>query len=463
MPDPFLKDPLRYREQDQFKTAMTSTLLKSSARSPLNAPTVRHFPNGLTVIAEHLPVDAVNLSVWMNLGSAVESDEINGMAHFLEHMIFKGTPSIKSGEFERAIEQRGAVTNAATSQDYTNYYITTAPKDFAELAPLQVDVLLNASIPDDAFDRERLVVLEEIRRSEDNPRRRTYQRSMQLAFEVLPYNRPVLGPTSVIEQLKAQQMRDFHSTRYQPGAMTAVAVGNLPVDRLIEIVADSFAAKSTARNGNINLPSTDSIHPQFQSPTYGQELPFTETIRREFVDSALQQARLILMWRVPGFVEMSETYALDVLATILGHGRTTRLVQDLREDQGLVSSISVSNMTLRLGGVFSISAQLATENIEAVEAAIVGHIRTLQTELVTDAEISRIRTQVANRFVFANETPSDRASLYGYYQSMVGDLAPALNYAASIQALTAQDLREAAVKYLSPDAIGVVVIRPEAA
>ncbi|MFS8118476.1 MAG: M16 family metallopeptidase [Microcoleus sp.] len=442
---------------------MTSTLLKSSARSPLNAPTVRHFPNGLTVIAEHLPVDAVNLSVWMNLGSAVESDEINGMAHFLEHMIFKGTPSIKSGEFERAIEQRGAVTNAATSQDYTNYYITTAPKDFAELAPLQVDVLLNASIPDDAFDRERLVVLEEIRRSEDNPRRRTYQRSMQLAFEVLPYNRPVLGPTSVIEQLKAQQMRDFHSSRYQPGAMTAVAVGNLPVDQLIEIVADSFAAKSTARNGNINLPSTDSIHPQFQSPTYGQELPFTETIRREFVDSALQQARLILMWRVPGFVEMSETYALDVLATILGHGRTTRLVQDLREDQGLVSSISVSNMTLRLGGVFSISAQLATENIEAVEAAIVGHIRTLQTELVTDAEISRIRTQVANRFVFANETPSDRASLYGYYQSMVGDLAPALNYAASIQALTAQDLREAAVKYLSPDAIGVVVIRPEAA
>ena len=172
---------------------MTSILLKSSSRSPLNAPTVRNFPNGLTVIAEHLPVDAVNLSVWLNLGSAVEPDEINGMAHFLEHMIFKGTPSIKSGEFERAIEQRGAVTNAATSQDYTNYYITTAPKDFAELAPLQVEVLLNASIPDDAFDRERQVVLEEIRRSEDNPRRRTYQRSMELAFEVLPYKRPVLG------------------------------------------------------------------------------------------------------------------------------------------------------------------------------------------------------------------------------------------------------------------------------
>jgi len=434
---------------------MTSTLLKTSPRSPLNAPTVRHFPNGLTVIAEHLPVDAVNLSVWLNIGSAVETDDINGMAHFLEHMIFKGTPSIPSGEFERAIEQRGAVTNAATSQDYTNYYITAAPKDFAQLAPLQIDVLLNASIPDDAFERERLVVLEEIRRSEDNPRRRIYQRSMELAFEVLPYRRPVLGPTSTIEQLTAQQMRDFHGSRYRPASMTAVAVGNLPVDELIEIVAESFAAKSTASQGE--------THPESATPKYSQESPFAETVRREFVDASLQQARLIMMWRVPGFDRLCETYALDVLATILGHGRTTRLVKDLREDKGLVSSISVSNMTQRLGGVFSISAQLATENLPAVEAAITQHVRALQTELATDAEISRIRTQVANRFIFGNETPSDRANLYGYYQSMLGDIAPALNYAACIQAQSAADLRNAAVKYLSPDAMGVVVIRPTAA
>ena len=171
---------------------------------------------------------------------------------------------------------------------------------------------------------------------------------MELAFEVLPYKRPVIGPTAVIEQLTAQQMRDFHSSRYHPGAMTAVAVGNLPVDRLIEIVADSFAAKSTAQNNKINVPAVSNFHPESQILNYGQESPFTETVRREFVDSALQQARLIVMWRVPGFMEMSETYALDVLATILGHGRTTRLVQDLREEKGLVSSISVSNMTQRL-------------------------------------------------------------------------------------------------------------------
>src|SRR6476469_2355310 len=104
---------------------MTSTLLKSP---PLNAPTLHKLPNGLTIVAEQMPVEAVNLSVWANVGSAIEPDDINGMAHFLEHMVFKGTAKLQSGEFERAIEERGAVTNAATSQDYTQYYITTDPK-----------------------------------------------------------------------------------------------------------------------------------------------------------------------------------------------------------------------------------------------------------------------------------------------------------------------------------------------
>lgn len=432
---------------------MTSTVLKPSSLPPLNAPTVRRLPNGLTIVAEHLPVDAVNLSVWLNVGSAVESDDINGMAHFLEHMIFKGTPQLAAGEFERLIERRGAVTNAATSQDYTHYYITCAPQDFAELAPLQVDVLLNASIPDEAFERERLVVIEEIRRAEDNARRRTYQRSMETAFEVLPYKRPVLGPASVIEQLTPQQMRDFHKSRYKPQSMTAVAVGNLPVEELIKIVADAFT-------GAIAGLESREVELVADNRNLESESAFTQTVRREYVDASLQQARLVMMWRVPGLDQLSETYAFDVLATILGHGRTTRLVQDLREERGLVSSISVSNMTQRLQGVFYISAQLDEKNLAEVEKAIAQHIRTIQTELVTEAEMARVRTQVANRFIFGNETPSDRANLYGYYQSIIGDLAPALNYPACIQALTAADIQQAARKYLSPDACGVVVLCP---
>ncbi|MBD2497347.1 pitrilysin family protein [Nostoc sp. FACHB-280] len=426
---------------------MTSTLLKSSR---LNSPTIHRLPNGLTIIAEQMPIDVVNLNLWIKVGSAVESDAINGMAHFLEHMIFKGTERLASGEFERRIEERGAVTNAATSQDYTHYYITTAPQDFAELAPLQIDVVFNPSIPDDAFERERAVVLEEIRRSEDNPHRRTFRRAMEMAFDTLPYRRPVLGPESVISGLEPQQMRDFHAQWYQPPMITAVAVGNLPVEQLIASVAEGFT--QVGKNQESIIKS--------QEPNYTFESAFTEIVRREFVDKSLQQARLVMVWRVPGLAELNQTYALDVLAGILGHGRTSRLVRDLREERGLVSSIAVSNMSNLLQGTFYISAKCAVENIAAVEDAIAQHIRRLQTELVTEKEIARVRKRVANRFIFGNETPSDRSGLYGYYQSLVGDLEPAFNYPLHIQQQEANDLLLAANQYLCPDAYGVVVMKP---
>ncbi len=436
---------------------MISTLLKSPVINRLNSPTIHRLPNGLTIVVEQMPVEAVNLNLWNPIGSAIEANEINGMAHFLEHMIFKGTQQLLSGEFERKIEERGAVTNAATSQDYTHYYITTAPKDFAELAPLQMDVVLNPTIPDEAFEKERLVVLEEIRRSQDNPRRRTYYRAMELAFNHLPYRRPVLGPVEVISSLTPQQMRDFHTRWYQPESLTAVAVGNLPVEEMIEIIAEGFThikPQGREKSARSQMP-----HPlEMLTP----EPNFQEIVRQEIVDETLQQSRMVMLWRVPGLLDLDQTYPLDVLASILGAGRTSRMIKDLREDRGLISSISVSNINHRIQGLFYISVDLPTENLDIVEAAIAQHIRTLHQEFVTEAEITRIRTQVANRFIFGNETPSDRANLYGYYQSMLGDLAPALNYPQHIQSVQPVDIREAVQKYLSPDAYGVSIVRPKA-
>jgi predicted Zn-dependent peptidase len=426
---------------------MVSTLVSTSA---LNTPTIYTLPSGLTIIAEQMPVEAVNLNVWFNVGSAFESDAINGMAHFLEHMVFKGTERLAIGEFERLIEERGAVTNAATSQEYTHYYITTAPKDFAELAPLQLDVVLNPSIPDDAFEKERLVVLEEIRRSEDNPRRRTFYRAMETCFNKLPYRRPVLGPAQVIEGLKVEQMRDFHGQWYQPQEITAAVVGNLPVEQLIEIVATEFEGVYAGQNlatKNENL----SLIP---------ESAFQEIVRQEYIDSSLQQARLVMMWRVPGINDLEETYPLDVLAVILGQGKVSRLFRDLREDRGLVSSIGVSNMTQNIQGIFYISATLPVENLAEVEMIIKGHIRRLQEELIPETDLNRIKIQVANRFIFANERPSDRTNLYGYYYSQLKDLEPAFNYPQNIQNLQVKTLQETAKRYLNPDAYGVVVIRP---
>lgn len=424
---------------------MPVATVQSAAIAP---PQIQKLPNGLTVVAQSLPVQAVNLSLWANVGSAQESNDINGMAHFLEHMVFKGTERLKIGEFEQLVESRGGVTNAATSQDYTYYYITTAPKDFADIAPLQIDVVLNPSIPNEAFEKERLVVLEEIRRSQDNPRRRLYESAMELAFPRSPYHRSVLGPSSVIESVSAQQMRDFHRTWYQPSQMTAVAVGNLPVSELLDTVISGFDARTQ--------PSADIPLPQL---TYPIEPVFDRIARYEYVDDSLQQARLIMLWRVPGLMQLSQTYELDVLAGVLGQGRTSRLFRNLREERQLVSHISVSNVTQKLQGVFQVSAQLPAENVPEVEGAIAQHILQLQQEPVSEKELSRVQTRVANRFIFGSETPSDRGSMYGYYQSMLQDISPALGYPDAIQALNPTDLQLAAQRYLSPEAYGIVVAR----
>ena len=416
----------------------------------LNTPTIHQLNNGLTIIAEQLPVDAVNLNIWFQVGSSVEPDSINGMAHFLEHMMFKGTPNLKPGDFDRMIEQRGGVMNAATSQDYTHYYITTAPKDFVELAPLQLELVSNPSLPEDEFVREKKVVLEEIRRSEDNTMRRTYARAMETCFESLPYRRPVLGPAEVISEVTPKQMRAFHRQWYHPETMTVSVVGNLPVETLINTVTEAW--EKIAPQCYAPSPTTVS----FPQP----EAPFTEIVRRAYSDPQLQQARLVMLWRVPGLNDLQETYPLDVIAAILGQGKVSRLFRQLREQDKLVSAIAAGNSSQKLQGNFSVSARLPVENLEKVESAIQEQIKRLQNELVSQSDLNRIQTKIANRYIFANEKPSDRANLYGYFSSQLGDLQPAFNYPEIIRHLTPEDIQKAAQTYLSPDAYGIVTLSP---
>ncbi|PSN18128.1 peptidase M16 [filamentous cyanobacterium CCP5] len=419
----------------------------------LSLPTIRRLPNGLTIIAEQMPTEAISLDVWLRAGSAHEADEINGLAHFLEHMIFKGTHDLQTGEFERRIEARGAVTNAATSQDYTHFYLVSAPQDFAALAPLQIQMVMNPRLTEADFDRERSVILEEIRQAEDNPRRRTFYRSMEMTFDRLPYRRPVLGSVTADEALTVQQMRAFHGSWYQPGNMTVVAVGNLPVETLINTVSEGF--EQATRQCLVS--------PQRSQPEPGCQLesPFEEVCRASYSDRSLQQARLVMSWRVPGVAHLADTYALDVAASILGRGRTSRLVHHLREEQKLVAGISASNMTFSHQGVFYVAAVGEVEQLAAIEAAIAHHIAAIGQQPVTTAELERVRTQVANRYIFGSETPSDRAGLYGYYQTMTQDLSHALNYPHRIRQISPEQIQAAAQQYLKPDAYGLVVMKPE--
>jgi zinc protease len=276
---------------------------------------------------------------------------------------------------------------------------------------------------------------------------------VNLGFEQLPYNRAVLGPAAVIEQLQPEQMRAFHRGWYQPDQITAVAVGNLPVEQLIATVEQSCHQAMRDRQAE--------TYTRHDRPHLTPETPFTTIHRTHHIDPTLQQARLMLMWRVPGLSDSSnDSYALDVLANLLSHGRTARLVQDLREQRQLVTSVSASNMSYQHQGLFCLSANLPTDNLQIVETALLEHIDRLQTDLVAQTDLEKVATQVANQFIFSNETPSARANLYGYYYALLGDLQPAFTYTDRLRALTPEDIRRTAQKYLNRQAYGAVTITP---
>lgn len=409
-------------------------------------PLVHRRADGFTIVAERMPVEAVCFDLWTGVGSRVEPDPINGVAHFLEHMIFKGSASLRPGEFEQRVEACGAITNAATSQDYTHYFFTSAPTDFADLVPLQLEVALQPALPEAEFERERRVVLEEIRRADDNPQRRAYQWMVEQLLDDLPYRRPVLGPSEAIARLELAWMQDFHRHWYRPEHLTAVVVGNLPEEQMIATVERHLPIWDAG--------STSTL------PSLTPEEPLAAIRRQHQQDPTLQEARLYLSWRVPGLDRLEETDSLDVLASVLGSGRSSRLVQELREDRGWVTGISASNSVFAAQGLFTIAVRLPVEHLEAVETVILEHLRRLQESPVRPEELERVRTQVANRFIFGNERPADRASLYGYYQALLGDLEPAFEYPERVRSLSPEQVRQAAARYLPTDAYAALVITP---
>ncbi|AKG22076.1 M16 family metallopeptidase [Calothrix sp. 336/3] len=404
------------------------------------------FSNGLTLIHQEIPATPVVVAdIWVGAGSNAEPKPWFGMAHFLEHMIFKGTANLAPGAFDYQIESRGGMSNAATSYDYAHYSLTTATPFVSETLPHLADLLLNAAIPDDEFIRERDVVLEEIRQAEDDPDWLGFQSLINNVYEYHPYGRSVLGSVHDLMQQSPEAMRCFHQNHYQPENMTVVLVGGIAQEQAAELVNQAF---SDFRAPGVSCPLRETI-PQPQ---------ITEIRRQELSLPQLEQSRIMMAWTAPGVEKLDDAYGLDLLSVLLAEGRTSRLMRDLREERQLVQGIC-SNISLQKeSSLFTISAWLEPEDIESVESAIRFHLDSLQTQGITEAELNRAQRLLCNEFAFSTETPNQLAGLYGYYSTIAhADLA--MKYTDKILSFDTQQLQKLAQKYLLPDNYAVTVMK----
>jgi predicted Zn-dependent peptidase len=407
---------------------------------------VFRLASGLTVIHQHLPATpVVVVDVWVKAGAIAEPDQWCGMAHFLEHMIFKGTQRLAPGVFDWVIESRGGVSNAATSHDYAHFFITTAAQYLEDTLPLLADLLLHPAIPDEEFVRERDVVLEEIRSCYDDPDWLGFQALSESVYQHHPYRRPILGTEVQLIEHSPQQMRSFHSAHYQPENMTVVVVGGVERETALNLVNQSFQ---------------DFPHPVECPKLMPQaEPPITGIRRQELYLPRLEQARLLMAWIGPGVDHLRDAYGLDLLSVLLADGRTSRLVQDLREERRLVQYISSSFSLQRDSSLFTISACLEQQHLEQVEELICDRLFQLQKTPISQTELSRCQRLLCNDYTFSTEAASQIAGLYGYYNT-IATAEIAVTYPDQIRRLKPSDLMHLAQQYLPPYHYAVTIVKP---
>lgn len=411
------------------------------------------LPNGLTVIHQEMPTTAVVVDVWVRAGSRQEPAEWSGMAHFLEHMVFKGTQRLKPGEFDWAIESQGGMTNAATSHDYAHFFITVAAEALPQTLPYLADLLLQAAIPADEFDRERQVVLEEILQAQDDPDWVGYQTLCELLYGEHPYGRAVLGTPEILTARSPEEMRRFHQTHYQPENMTVAIAGGITQSLALDLVEQSFNAFTDPPAGSLGYP---------QLPKIALDIsPDAQVHQHQTLHLPnLEQSRLTMAWIGPGVDQPEATSGLDLISVLLGGGRTSRLVHELREERQLVQDIDCSLTVQQECSVLSLSIWLESEQLEEVEGIVRDHLTTLAEHPITATELARCQRLLLNDHAFSTETPGQITGLYGYYATIARPEL-ALAYPEHVQAHSPESLQQLARQYLSPKRYTAVILQPD--
>lgn len=368
------------------------------------------------------------------------------MAHFLEHMIFKGSDQLPPGHFDQVIEHHGGMTNAATSHDYAHFYITTAATHLGRTLPCLADLLLGAAIPGDEFLRERDVVLEEIRQAEDDPDWLGFQALVSQLYQQHPYGRSVLGSPETLLELLPHEMRSFHQAHYQPENMTVVIVGDVPQAEALALVHQAFERFPQ----RVNFPAV----------AVDAEPPLIGIRRQELGLPRLEQARLMMAWIGPGVDQLEHAFGLDLLSAILSGGRSARLVRELREERQLVQEIYSSFSLQRDSSLFTITAWLEPEDLDMVEAIVGDRLSDLSANLISEGELHRTQRLLCNDYAFSSETSGQLAGLYGYY-STIADPELSVLYPDYIRQFQPIELQRLANQYLSPCRYAVTRLVPE--
>lgn len=404
--------------------------------------------NGHQVIIKEVHANPiVTIDTWVKTGSGNETCGINGISHFLEHLMFKGTKNHKNGEIEKNLESKGARFNAATSKDFTHYYVTIASDYFDTAIKLHADMMQNPVIPVEEMEKERKVVQEEIRRANDDPKRIILNNLFKLIFKEHPYGMTTLGPHKIIEEISREEIMKYYRKRYAPENLITVIVGDVNTNKALKLVKENFNTNKSRIKKTNNY-----IYPN-------QSAPEKQLVKIE--KGKYKSGYLFMGFKGIPMRSIRENYALDMAASILGGSRSSRLYQNLKEEQNIVSAISAGHYSLKDDSVFLVSADFEPHKYETVKTAIIEEIKKFRENGATQKELERAKTLAIREFIYGNESVENIAHSIGYSMVTSGNIEHYKNHVEYIESVTLKEIKKAAQEYLDPQKLVLSVLLPE--
>ena len=405
---------------------------RAAADGELLPPSREVLPNGLRlIIQDHRASDIVAIYLWVGVGVRYEPPDGLGYSHFQEHMLFKGTDKWGPGYIDRAVEGVGGRSNAVTSFDYTTFYLILPSEALGTGVELLADMAFRSTFDPQEIIREREVIFEEANIETDNPRTAIIRQLYGMVFDGNPYGRPVLGTPETMNAATQDKLKAYNKHYYTPENMTVVVVG--PVDpKAVRAAVDRTFGR---------MPRTG-----YRSAPAPAPAPLKGMLRRD-VERPEQQAFLAMGWQAPRSDDPNGD-AVDLLTTILAGTDSSRLAKRLRDEENIVTGITMNYAALMGGGIVSLRADLEAKDLEKAERIILEEIAKIQATGPTEDERQLAVIKFEAQHAFDTETSEGLANAYGIAET-TWTLEAELQYVTRLGKITREQIQEAARRYLS--------------
>lgn len=401
--------------------------------------------NGLQVIIrEDKAAPVVSAQAWCRAGSIHEGRWLGaGLSHVLEHMLFKGTTNRGPGVIDKQVQDEGGYMNAYTSFDRTVYHIDVPNTGARVAVDILCDIMMNAALPADELEKEMDVIRREMDMNQDDPRQKSARRLFEVAYTRSPYRFTVIGYPDIFNRLKPDDIFNYYREKYAPNNLFFVVVGDIDANEVEEQIRGAFAsAKARPR-------------PAFELADEPKQVAPREVIE----ESAVELAHMHMSWHIPE-VRHPDMPLIDVLATLLGNGRSSRLFRQVRETQALVNSVDAWTYTPGGAGLFGMSAVMEAEKFAAARCAMLVELEKMKEELISNAEL----TKAVKQFIVATLSP--RKTMCGQAQDLGGswhianDLNFSQRYLEAVKRATPQELQRVARDYLQQSGCTMYALLP---